>query len=225
MSQSEQKVVQYLGEAHASEVGLVSVLQSQIAITPRGSYREGLEKHLGETREHARRIQERLGELEQGRNPVQAVVGLAETVISQTVALSKTPFDLVRGSGGEEKVLKNAKDACASEALEIATYTALERLAVKVGDERTAKLARSIRADEERMLERIMREIPRLTDAVIGLMSRVSRPTRLARPVRRTPRVRLGVRSSKRRARHRPRSSAPLGRRARFPASRRSRDN
>ena len=168
MSKSEQKVVQYLGEAHASEVGLVSVLQSQIAITPRGYYREGLEKHLGETREHARRIQERLGEFEQSRNPVQAVVGLAETLIGQTVALSKTPFDLVRGSGGEEKVLKNAKDACASEALEIATYTALERLAVKVGDEPTAKLARSIRADEERMLERIMREIPRLTDAVVG---------------------------------------------------------
>lgn len=168
MSQTEQKVVQYLGEAHASEVGLVSVLQSQIAITPRGSYREGLEKHLGETREHARRIQERLGELEQGRNPVQAVVGLAETLIGRTVALSKTPFDLLRGSGGEEKVLKNAKDACASEALEIATYTALERLAVKVGDERTAKLAASIRDDEERMLERIMREIPKLTDAVIG---------------------------------------------------------
>jgi ferritin-like metal-binding protein YciE len=168
MSKSEQKVVQYLGEAHASEVGLVSVLQSQIAITPRGSYREGLEKHLSETREHARRIQERLGELEQGRNPVQALVGVAETLISQTVALSKTPFDLVRGTGGEEKVLKNAKDACASEALEIATYSALERLATKVGDEQTAKLAASIRADEERMLKRIMREIPKLTDAVIG---------------------------------------------------------
>ena len=42
MSQSEQKVVQYLGEAHASEVGLVSVLQSQIAITPRGSYSRGV---------------------------------------------------------------------------------------------------------------------------------------------------------------------------------------
>ena len=50
MSKSEQKVVQYLGEAHASEVGLVSVLRSQIAMTPRGSYRDGLEKHLDETR-------------------------------------------------------------------------------------------------------------------------------------------------------------------------------
>ena len=168
MSKSEQKVVQYLGEAHASEVGLVSVLRSQIAMTPRGSYRDGLEKHLGETQEHARRIQKRLGELGQGRNPMQVFVGFAETLVSQSVALSKTPFDLLRGSGGEEKVLKNAKDACATEALEIATYTALERLATRVGDEQTAKLAASIRADEERMLERIMREIPTLTDAVVG---------------------------------------------------------
>ena len=168
MSKSEQKVVQYLGEAHASEVGLVSVLRSQIAMTPRGSYRDGLEKHLDETRRHAQRIQERLGELGQGQNPVQVFVGFAETLISQSLALSKTPFDLLRGSGGEEKVLKNAKDACATEALEIATYTALERLAASVGDEQTAKLAASILGDEERMLERIMREIPKLTDAVLG---------------------------------------------------------
>lgn len=168
MTKSQQKVVQYLGEAHASEVGLASVLRSQIAITPRGSYRDGLEKHLGETQEHARRIRKRSGELGQGRNPVQMFVGFAETLISQSLALSKTPFDLLRGSSGEEKVLKNAKDDCATEALEIATYTALERLATAVGDEQTAKLAVSIRGDEERMLERIMREIPKLTDAVIG---------------------------------------------------------
>ncbi|HTP20536.1 MAG TPA: DUF892 family protein [Solirubrobacteraceae bacterium] len=168
MSKSEQKVVQYLGEARASEVGLVSVLRSQIAMTPRGSYRDGLERHLDETSRHAQRIQERLGELGEGHNPVQLFVGFAETLVAQTLALSKAPFDLMRGSGGEEKVLKNAKDAAATEALEIATYTALERLAAGVGDEQTAKLAASIRADEERMLARIMREIPKLADAVVG---------------------------------------------------------
>ena len=36
MSQSEQKIVQYLNQAHAMEIGLVGVLQSQIAMTPRG---------------------------------------------------------------------------------------------------------------------------------------------------------------------------------------------
>ena len=47
MSQSEQKVVQYLNEAHASELGLVQVLQAQIAMTPRGSYRERARKAPG----------------------------------------------------------------------------------------------------------------------------------------------------------------------------------
>ena len=168
MSRSEQKVVQYLNEAHASELALVRVLQSQIAMTPRGTYRSGLEAHLRETRNHAERVQTRLGELGQGGNPLQFLGGVAEKVAGQALALAKTPLDLVRGSGGEEKVLKNAKDACATEALEIATYTTIERLARSVGDEQTAKLAESIRADEEKMLDLILREIPKLTGAVVG---------------------------------------------------------
>lgn len=173
MSQSEQrkqqqKIVQYLNEAHASEQALVRVLQSQIAMTPRGSYRTALENHLRETRDHAERVGRRSAELRQGGNPLMAVVGAAETVVGQALALGKTPLDLLRGSGGEEKVLKNAKDAAATEALEIATYTAIERLAHAVGDDTTATLAASIRADEEKMLARVLREIPKLTDAVVG---------------------------------------------------------
>ncbi len=167
MSRSEQKVVQYLNEAHAHEIALVRVLQSHIAMTPRGSYRTALEQHLRETRGHAERVQRRLSQLDQGGNPIQAGIGLAESVIGQAIALAKTPFDLVRGTGGEEKVLKNAKDACATEALEIATYTALERLAQDVGDETTAELAASIREDEQQMLERVLDELPKLTDAVV----------------------------------------------------------
>jgi ferritin-like metal-binding protein YciE len=167
MNQSTQKLIQYLEEARASEVGLVRVLQSQIAMTPQGAYRRGLETHLRETRDHARRVEERLRELGHGDNPLQVGIGLAETVFAQALALGKTPIDLLRGHGGEEKVLKNAKDAAATEALEIATYTAIERLAEDAGDATTAKLAASIRADEERMLERILGEIPKLTDAVV----------------------------------------------------------
>ncbi len=168
MKPDQQKIVQYLNEAHASEQALVSVLTSQIAMTPRGEYRTGLEKHLGETRDHAKRVGERLEALGQGGNPLLAIVGAAETAVGQLLALTKTPFDLLRGSGGEEKVLKNAKDACATEALEIATYTAIERLATAVGDRETARLAKSIRRDEEKMLDRILRVIPKLTDAVVA---------------------------------------------------------
>ena len=168
MSQSEQKMVQYLREAQGTELALVRVLQSQVAMTPRGSYRTGLEKHLGETRDHAKRVGARLEELGDGKSPLQVGIAPVQKVLGQALALGKTPLDLLRGSGGEEKVLKNAKDACATEALEIATYTALERLARALGDSTTAKLAASIRADEEKMLERTLREIPKLTDAVVA---------------------------------------------------------
>jgi len=167
MTHPKQKIVQYLNEAHAMEDGLVRVLQSQIAMAPRGSYRSALETHLRETQHHSRSLKERLRELDAGANPLQAVAGAAQSVVAQAFAVAKTPLDLVRGSGGEEKVLKNAKDAAATEALEIATYIALERLASDLDDDTTAKLAASIRADEEKTLERILREIPKLTDAVV----------------------------------------------------------
>ena len=168
MDASQSKVVQYLSEAKASEAALVRTLQSQIAMTPRGSYRSALETHLEQTRKHAARVGDRVQQLGEGSNPLMAVVGVWEDLLGQGWALSKTPFDLLRGSSGEEKVLKNAKDACATEALEIATYTAIERLARHVGDDETAELAASIREDEEKMLARILRELPKLTDAVAG---------------------------------------------------------
>jgi hypothetical protein len=93
-------------------------------------------------------------------------LGAVQSVIGQALALTKTPLDLVRGSGGEEKVLKNAKDSCAAEAQEIATYTALARLARTAGDATTERLAKSVLGDEQKMLDRLLQEIPSLTDAV-----------------------------------------------------------
>ena len=165
--QQKQKIVQYLNEAHGSELALVRQLQAQIAMTPKGQYRDGLETHLQETRRHAERVEARVAELGEGNNPLQVGLGAVESLIGQALALTKTPLDLVRGTGGEEKVLKNAKDSCAAEALEIATYTALARLARTAGDAKTERLANSVLADEQKMLDRLLREIPRLTDAVV----------------------------------------------------------
>jgi ferritin-like metal-binding protein YciE len=166
MTTSEAKLVQYLDEAHAMEVALVRVLQEQIALAPRGGYRSALDKHLRETRSHADRLATRRGELQRGGSPISTIVGFAQDAVGQALALAKAPLDIVRGSGGEEKVLKNAKDACATEALEIATYIALEALARELDDDRTAQLAASIRGDEEAMLDRIRDELPALARAV-----------------------------------------------------------
>jgi ferritin-like metal-binding protein YciE len=160
-------VIQQLNEAHATEAALVTTLQAHIAMTPKGSYRTVLERHLRETQQQAEAIQRRLGELGADSSLVASGVGLVQSLIGQVLALSKGPVDVLRGKSGEEKLLKNAKDECATEALEIATYDALVVLARAVGDEETARLAETHRAQEERMLEDLRRHIPMLTQATV----------------------------------------------------------
>ena len=98
---------------------------------------------------------------------VVAGVGVLQSLVGQALALGKGPFDLLRGASGEEKLLKNAKDESATEALEIATYRALEHFARRTGDKKTARLAASIRKDEERMLAVLQERIPTLVDDVV----------------------------------------------------------
>jgi hypothetical protein len=51
--------------------------------------------------------------------------------------------------------------------VEIALYTRLEALAEEVGDSETAKLARGIRRDEERMAKFLDAELPRLVKDLV----------------------------------------------------------
>jgi ferritin-like metal-binding protein YciE len=161
-----EKLLRYLTEAHAMEAGLVSTLAAHLAITPRGSYHELLERHLGETAAHRDRLQERVRQLGAGQSPLEAVYGLAQLLAGQALSLGKLPLDLLRGGSAEEKLLKNAKDEAASEALEIATYDAIEALALAVDDPKTATLAREHRAQEEIFLAQLRGLIPDLAGGV-----------------------------------------------------------
>ena len=73
--QQKQKIVQYLNEAHGSELALVRQLQAQIAMTPGGSYRDGLETHLNETRAHAERARAPPGRAGAGQQPASGRAG------------------------------------------------------------------------------------------------------------------------------------------------------
>jgi ferritin-like metal-binding protein YciE/uncharacterized protein (DUF433 family) len=162
----KEKLAGMLAEARGTELALVRTLQAHIAMTPASEYRRGLERHLSETRDHVKRVERRAKELGYGRSLPELGIAMAETVLGQALALSKAPLDLVRGDSGADKLVRNARDECASEAMEIAIYDAIEELARKLGDRATAELAASIRGDEERALADVRKAIPQLVDDV-----------------------------------------------------------
>jgi ferritin-like metal-binding protein YciE len=168
MATMQDKLAQYLTEAQGMELALVRTLQAHVAMTPAGDYRSLLDRHLRETREHADRIRRRLADLGHAPGLMEFGYGIGQRLIGQLLSLGKAPLDVVRGASPEEKLLKNAKDECATEALEIATYDALEELAHQAGDDRTARLAAEHRAEEERMLAELRAQLPALAAAVVG---------------------------------------------------------
>src|SRR5215210_9109683 len=156
-------VVQHLQEAHATEQALVTNLRAHISMTPRGSYRDSLERHLTETEQHERAVARRIREIGRDRGLLAAAYGAFATVVGQAMVLTKGPLDLLRGGfDGAEKLLRNARDEVTTEALEIAIYDALEALARAVGDDATARLAARHRAQEERMLAELRVHVPHL---------------------------------------------------------------
>jgi rubrerythrin len=83
------------------------------------------------------------------------------------MAVAKGPLHAIRGTNEQERMLKNAKTEYFNEHEEIATYRAIEEFASQVGDRETAKVARGIRREEERMANFLERLIPQLTKAVV----------------------------------------------------------
>jgi ferritin-like metal-binding protein YciE len=183
-------LVQHLREARAIEAGLIPTLKVHIATTPPGEHRERLEQHLDETRAHEQALARRLEELGHGGEdplrqvlsrisaPVGLGLGLARGAARAMLALIGLPLSLFREAGAldADRVLRNVRADAASEALEVATYTAVERLAAASGDQTTARLAAEIRASEERMLEYLRAVVVELADDLAGGPPATGRP-------------------------------------------------
>jgi ferritin-like metal-binding protein YciE len=160
---SDAKLIQYLNEAYGKEKQLETALQAHISMTTRASYKKRLQQHLKETKAHARGVER---QIKRKGGSAGSLVDTAQEAANRAAALAQGPLHMVRGTGEQEKLLRNARTEYQNEAEEIASYTAIETLAEAVGDTETAKLARSIRRDEERMSRFLERLIPTLTRAV-----------------------------------------------------------
>jgi ferritin-like metal-binding protein YciE len=161
LNERDSKLVQYLSEAYGKERELETALEAHIAMTTKAPYKKRLKQHLRETKAHAKGVERRIKKLGGGGQ-------LKQTAVGKAMAAAKGPLHMLRGSGEQEKMLKNAKPEYFNEHDEIATYLAIETLAERVGDRETAKLAKGIRREEERMAKFLEGQIKSLSGAVVG---------------------------------------------------------
>ena len=168
-------MIQYLNEAYGKEKELETALEAHVAMTTRPPYKKRLREHLKETKGHSRQLKTRIRELggkaeagpvSSGPTPVVEAASTLTSVAGKAVAAAQGPLHAIRGTGEAEKMLKNAKSEFHNEFEEIATYTGIEALAEAVNDKETAKLARGIRREEERMAKFLEKQIPKLAKAV-----------------------------------------------------------
>ena len=187
-------LVKYLNEAYGKEKQLEIALQAQIGRTLNMPIKKRLREHLKETKAHARglsaRIKARGGKADAGNVPGPDAVGEAVTAVTslanQAAAAAKGPVQILRGTGVADNELRNIRDAFWNEAEEIAHYTVIEAIADKLGDKETAKLAKGIRREEERMQAFLGRQLVTLSGAVIreAVPARERKPAG-AKPARR----------------------------------------
>src|SRR5215212_8783545 len=208
------KLIQYLNEAYGKERQLETALDAHIQMTTRAPYKKRLQEHLRETKGHAREVERRIkklgGQAELAPAPGPEIVteaaSAATSLASKAVSAAKGPLHMIRGTGEQEKMLKNAKTEYWNEFEEIATYTAIETLADEVGDKDTAQLARKIRREEEKMAKFLERQIPQLTKGVVK--EEIPSSERQTRRSRRSSRSSSSRSSSSRSSSSRSRSSA-----------------
>jgi len=169
------KLIQYLNEAYGKEKELETALQAHIAMTTKAPYKKRLQEHLKETKGHARDVKRRIKELggkaeagpvSRGPDVVTEAATTATSLASKAVAAAQGPLHAIRGTGEAEKMLKNARTEYQNEFAEIGFYTSIEALAETVGDKETARLAKGIRRDEEKMAKFLEKQIAQLAKAV-----------------------------------------------------------
>jgi ferritin-like metal-binding protein YciE len=172
VNERDTKLVQWLNEAHAKEAELEADLAVHIKLTQKQAYKKRLQQHLKETRDHKRSVARRVKKLGGTPSPAKNALGLPNVVgeaAGKAVAGVKGQVGAARTlvTNQPETHLRNAQEELREEHVEIAMYTRLEALADEVGDGETAKLARGIRRDEERMAKFLDSELKRLVKDVV----------------------------------------------------------
>ena len=173
----ELKLIQYLNEAYGKEKQLETTLQAQIKLAkPEKTLEKRLKDHYKETKAQSKNIERRIKALGgkadagpdlPGPDAVSGAVGGVTNVANKALAAAKGPVQALRGTGPEDNLLRNVRDAYWNEAEEIAHYNVIESAANALDDKETAQLAKDHRRQEERMQKFLEGQIDKLVKSVV----------------------------------------------------------
>jgi ferritin-like metal-binding protein YciE len=140
----KEQIVKYLGDIHAIEEQALVQMKVAPKIAGDPTLEAAFEKHIGETEEQKRRVEERLEALGGSPSKVKDIAGAASAPAFALFAKFQpdTPGKLT-------------SHAFSYEHMEEAAYELLSRLAVRAKDQETTALAVDIEAQENEMARRL----------------------------------------------------------------------
>ena len=156
---TKERIVRYLTDAHAAEVGGLASLKDIAAETNDPAVRAAVEEHQTQTQSQADRVEARLnalgGKASDGK-------GLLNTILGKGSDLLNVFHDK------EDKQTQDVIKAYALENFEVGMYTSLHAYADAVGDYETAQLAKTIIGEEQTAAERLLRLIPQVATQAVA---------------------------------------------------------
>jgi len=157
MEETKQKemLIGWLKDAYAMERSLEKTVAAYVKDSKEKfpMVAEKLTEHLDETKAQAERIKARLEELDEDVSSLKDIIGqvVGEIQGHAPKIVSDTP-------------IKNAWHAFASEHFEIACYSTIMAAAEKLGDDKTAELARQSMEEEQAMADWAQENLPSLVE-------------------------------------------------------------
>ena len=140
----QEQIVKYLGDIHSIEEQALVQMKIAPKIAGDATLEAAFEKHIGETEDQKRRVEERLEALGGSPNKLKDVAGAASAPAFALFAKFQpdTPGKL-------------ASHAFSYEHMELAAYELLSRIAGRANDEQTVLLCKDIAGQENEMARRL----------------------------------------------------------------------
>jgi len=146
MESPQDKLIRYMQDAHASEIGIVGVLKDFIAEVENPQVKALFAEHLSVTQSQATRLEQRLIALGSGASDGK---GFLNTMMGKMSGILQAAHDT------EDKTTQDLIKAYATEHLEVGMYSSLASYAEALGDQQTVHLAQQIMAEEKDAADKI----------------------------------------------------------------------